>query len=324
MKAVIYEKYGGPEVLKLTEIEQPVPGKNEVLVKVRAASVNSWDWDRLTGKPHIYRLLSGIPRPKLQILGADIAGIVESVGEHVAKLKIGDEVYGDLCEGRWGGFAQYACARESELVMKSSSMSFEAAAAIPQAGVMALQAIRDQKKLKAGDKILMNGAGGGVGSFIIQMARMHDLHVTAVDSAGKLDFMQSLGADEVIDYRKEDFTKNGQQYDLIVDVVATRSLKEYANSLRPGGILSVVGGRVSTILNVALFGSFYKKKDGRRLKMLVHKPNKDLAFFNELFESGRVRPVIDKIFPLHETPRALDYLGNAEVKGKVIIEPFDT
>jgi NADPH:quinone reductase-like Zn-dependent oxidoreductase len=324
MKAVVYEKYGGPEVLKLMDFDQPIPTKDEVLVKVMAVSVNSWDWDRLTGKPRIYRLISGISKPKLKILGADIAGIVESVGDNVTKLKIGDEVFGDLCEGHWGGFAQYACARESELFVKSPAMSFEEAAAFPQAGVMALQAIRDEKKLEAGNKILMNGAGGGVGSFIIQMARMNNLHVTAVDSADKLDFMQSLGADEVIDFRKEDFTRNGQQYDLIIDVVANRTLSNYSKSLRPGGVLSVVGGRVSTILKVALFGSIYKKKDGRILKILVHKPNKDLNYFNELFETGRVKPVIDKVFPLNQTSEALQYIGNAKVKGKAIVRPFET
>jgi len=320
MKAITYKKYGTPAVLQLEEVPKPSPGDNEVLVKVHASSVNNWDWDRLTGKPYLYRLISGISKPKLNILGADIAGVVESVGHNVSKFKPGDEVYGDMCEGNWGGFAEYVIAKENALAAKPKSMTFEQAAAIPQGGVMAAQAILDTKSLNKQDKVLMNGAAGAVGTFVIQLAKMLDVHITAVDSTEKLDFMLSLGADEVVDYKKEDFTKNGKQYDLLIDVVANRSVFDYQRALTSTGIMSAIGGTIPSMLQIGLIGSMLSKKDGKKIGLLMHKPNKYLEYINEMFESGKVTPVIDKVFPLEKTSDALQYLGDGKVMGKVIIK----
>lgn len=320
MKAMVYEKYGSPDVLKLKEIDKPIARENEVLVKVKAASVNSWDWDRLTGKPYLYQLISGIGKPKLKILGSDVAGIVEEVGERVKKFKPGDEVYGDLSEGNWGAFAEYVCAPEKALVTKPSMMTFEEAAAIPQAGVMALQGIRDQRFINAGQKILMNGAGGGVGTFVIQLAKMQGAHVTAVDNTAKLEFLRSLGADEVIDYTKTDFTRNGQTYDLILDVVANKSVSEYLRALNSGGVYAMIGGKVSSILKCAFLGIFSGKKSGKKVGLLAHKPNKGLDYINELFNAGKLKPIIDKVFPLSETQDALQRIGDGKVMGKAVIK----
>jgi NADPH:quinone reductase-like Zn-dependent oxidoreductase len=320
MKAVIYEKYGAPDVLKLKEIDTPIAGDNEVLIKVHAASVNSWDWDRLTGKPYLYQLISGIGKPKLKILGADVAEKVEAIGSNVSKFKPGDEVYGDLSEGNWGGFAEYVCAPEKSLVIKPSVMTFEAAAAIPQAGVMALQGIMDQRSVRPGQRILMNGAAGGVGTFAIQLAKMLGAHVTAVDSGAKMEFMRTLGADEVIDYTRVDFTKNGQQYDLILDVVANKSVRKYLLALKPGGVYAMIGGKISTILQIALLGALSGKKSGKNIGILVHKPNKGLEKINELFSTGKIKPIIDKVFPLDKTSEALQYVGAGKVMGKVVIK----
>ena len=319
MKAVVYTKYGPPEVLKHVDIEQPKPKDDEVLVSVHAASVNSWDWDRLTGRPYLYRLLSGISKPKLQILGADVAGEVVKVGNSVTRFSVGDEIFGDLSDGNWGAFAEFVCAKENELVLKPQRMSWEQAAAIPQAGVMAVQGLFDQKQLHPGQKVLMNGAGGGVGSFVLQMAKALNLHITGIDSAAKQAFMTSLGADEVIDYTKTDFTKNGQQYDLIIDVVANRSVYDYKHSLAPGGVYVMIGGKIPTVFQVGLLGPLVSGKNGKKIGILGIKPNKGLPQLIKLFEAGKVKPVIDKIFPLSETGKALQYIGDGHVKGKVII-----
>lgn len=319
MKAIVYTEYGSPDVLKLNEIDQPKPSEDEVLIKVHAASVNNWDWDRLTGRPYLYRLLSGISKPKLQILGADVAGKIEAVGENVKQFKIGDEVFGDLSDGNWGAFAEYVCAKENALIHKPESMTFEQAAAIPQAGVMAMQGLMDQKQLQPGQSVLMNGAGGGVGSFVIQLAKALNLHVTAVDSAAKFEFMRSLGADELVDYTSEDFTKNGHQYDLIIDVVANRSVFDYKRSLNENGVYVMIGGKIPTVLQVGLLGSLISGKQGKKIGILGIKPNKDLEQMIELFENGKIKPVIDKVFPLSETAQAIKYIGDGLVKGKVVI-----
>ena len=320
MKAVTYNKYGDPSVLRLEEIPKPAHADDEVLVQVHAASVNNWDWDRLTGKPYLYRLISGISKPKLNILGADVAGIVDSVGKNVSRWKPGDEVYGDMSEGNWGGFAEYVVAKENALAKKPTSMSFEQAAAIPQGGVMAAQAILDVLPLNSQHKILMNGAAGAVGTFVIQLAKLIKVHITAVDSTEKLDFLMSLGADEVIDYKQEDFTAKGEKYDLIIDVVANRSIFDYKRTLTSTGVMSTVGGTIPTMLQIGLIGPLLSKKDGKKIGLLIHKPNKYLEYFNERFESNEVIPVIDKIFPLEKTHEALQYLGDGKVMGKVIVK----
>lgn len=320
MKAIVYNKYGSPDVLRLQDIDKPVPKDDEVLVKVHAASINNWDWDRLTGKPYLYRLLSGISKPKLKVLGADIAGTVEKVGKNVTNFKVHDEVYGDMCEGNWGGFAEYVCANEKALIIKPPSMTFEQAAAIPQACVMALQGIQDQRQIKSGDKVLMNGAGGAVGSFAIQLAKIHGAHVTGVDGKHKLDFIKSCGADEVIDYTKENFTATGQQYDLILDVVANRSVSEYKHALSQNGVYAMIGGEIPTVLQVALLGPLISKKGGKKIGFLAHQPNKDLAYINKLFEDGKLTPKIDKVFTLQEVPEAFRYFEGGRFHGKIVVK----
>jgi len=320
MKAVVYEKYGSPDVLELKELEKPTPKDNEVLIKVYAASINSWDWDMLTGVPYEYRFLSGLLKPeKTKILGCDIAGRVEMVGNDVKKLKSGDEVFGDLSDGGWGGFAEYVCARESELTLKPASMSFEEAAATPQAGLLALQAFQQKNEIKQGDNILINGGCGGVGTFAIQIAKTFSDKITAVDSTEKLDTMCSLGANHVIDYTKEDFTRNEMHYDLIIDVKSDRSIFDYKRALNSNGVYATVGGKTSTILQLALLGPLIKKKENKVLTLVMHKPNKDLSIMGEFFESGKVKPVIDRCFPLSETAEAFWYFGEGRFKGKVII-----
>lgn len=320
MKAIDYKKYGSPNVLKLQDIEKPIPKDDEVLVKVQASSINSWDWDRLTGKPYLYRLLSGITKPKLKVLGADIAGIVEQVGKNVTHIKAQDEVYGDMCEGNWGGFAEYVCANEKALIIKPLGMTFEQAAAIPQACVMALQGIRDQRQIKSGSKVLMNGAGGAVGSFAIQLAKLLGAHVTGVDGKHKHDFIKSCGADEVIDYKKENFTNNGQQYDLILDVVANRSVFEYKRALSEHGVYAMIGGKIPTVLQVVMLGPLLSKKGGKKIGILAHQPNKGLAYLNELFDAGELIPKIDKTFALHEVPDAFRYFEGGNFHGKIVIK----
>ncbi|MEQ9377109.1 MAG: NAD(P)-dependent alcohol dehydrogenase [Imperialibacter sp.] len=318
MKAMVYTQYGSPKVLRLEEVEKPIPKDDEVLLKVHAASLNSWDWDRLTGKPRIYRLLSGIGKPKLPILGADVAGVVVETGAKIRKFKPGDEVFGDLSAGKWGAFAEYTCAKEKELTIKPTSMTFEEAAAIPQAGGMALQALTEKRKINAGDSVLINGAGGGVGTFAIQIAASLDANITAVDLSEKHAMLQSLGASGVVDHTKEDFTKQGKQYDLIVDVIATRSISDYKRALKPGGVYSMIGGHLGTIFQVGLLGGFASTKE-RRLGILIQQPNKPLTAFIKLFEEGKVKPVIDKVYPLEELPEAFQRLGDGSIKGKVVI-----
>ncbi len=320
MKAVVYQKYGTPDVLELKDVGKPTHKDDEVLVKVYAASINSWDWDMLTGTPYEYRLLSGLLKPKkTNILGCDIAGCVEKAGKNIQRLKPGDEVYGDLSWGSWGGFAEYVCARESELALKPSNMSFEEAAATPQAALLALQAFQIKKEVQKGDNILINGGCGAVGTFAIQMAKAFGYQITAVDSAEKLDMMRSLGADYVIDYRKEDFTRNGKCYDFILDVKSNRSIFDYKRALSSSGIYATVGGKTSSILQLALLGPLIKKKENKILTLVMHKPNKGLSMISELFESGKVMPVIDKCFRLNETAEAFRYFGEGHFKGKVVI-----
>ena len=320
MKALVYQKYGSIDVLELKEVPKPEPKSDEVLVKILAASVNNWDWDRLTGRPYLYRLLSGITKPKLNILGADISGIVESVGNNVKSVKAGEHVYGDLSAGNWGGFAEYVCAPEKTLTHKPASMSFEQAAAIPQAGVMALQGLVEKRQIQAGQKFLMNGGGGGVGTFAIQMAKHFGAEVTCVDHTNKLDFMRSLGADHVIDYTKVNFTKTGDQYDVILDVVANQSIFDYKRALTDRGIYHMIGGKIPSALQVGLLGPLVSSKYGKQLGILGIKPNKDLNFLNKLFEEGKVKPVIDKIYPLKRTAEALQRIGDGTVMGKVVIK----
>lgn len=319
MKAIVYTKYGTTDVLKLKDVEKPTPKDNEVLIKVHAASVNSWDWDLLRGVPFMVRL-EGLLKPKYKILGADIAGRVEAVGKDVKQFLPGDEVFGDISGCSWGGFAEYVCARENALTLKSTSMTFEKAAAIPQAAVLALQGLRDKGQIQKGQKVLINGAGGGVGTFAVQIAKLFGAEVIGVDSTKKLDMLKSIGADQVIDYTQVDFTQNGERYDLILDVAGYRSIFDYKRALSPNGTYVMIGGSMSRIFQVMFLGPWISMIGSKKLGILMHKPNKnDQNFMKELFEAGKVAPVIDRCYSLIEVAEALRYFGEGQHKGKVVI-----
>jgi NADPH:quinone reductase-like Zn-dependent oxidoreductase len=312
MRAVVYTEYGTPDVLEVQEIDTPTIKDGELLVRVHASSINSWDWDLLRGKPWITRI-GGLRTPQHPVLGADIAGVVEAVGKDVTRFQPGDEVFGDLSASGWGGLAEYTAAKEKAVVHKPPSMTFEQAAAIPQAAILALQGLRDKKQIQPGQKILINGAGGGTGTFGIQIAKSHGAEVTGVDSAPKLDMMRSVGADHVIDYATEDFTKNGERYDLILDVVANRSIGAYKRSLAPDGVCVVVGGTTATLLKALVLG-------GRKVTILVHKPNTtDLGLLAAMFDAGTIVPMIDRSYALNDAAEALRYFGEGGVQGKIVV-----
>jgi len=318
MKAIVYHEYGSPDVLKLEEVQKLIPADNQVLIKVYAVSINRSDWESLTGKP-LYVRIGGLFKPGNKILGSDIAGMVEAVGKNVKQFKPGDEVFG-LMLNYGGGFAEYACKSEKALALKPAGMTFEQAAAIPQAAFIALQGIREKGKVQPGQKVLINGAGGGTGTFAIQLAQLAGAEVTGVDNTEKLELMQSLGADHVIDYTQEDFTKNGQQYDLILDVIAHRSVFAYQRALAPNGTYFMAGGSVATMFQSLLLGPWIRRTTGRKISILmVQTDAKDLVYMIELIKSGKVKLVIDKRYSLSEAAEALRYLGEGHAKGKVVI-----
>ena len=319
MKAIVFTKYGPPDVLQLKEVEKPTPKDDEVLVKVHAASVNSYDWELLRGT-FFSRLFFGLLKPKIKILGVDIAGRVEAVGGNVKQFQPSDEVFGDISACGWGGFAEYVCASENALALKSASMTFEQVAAVPQAAVLALQGLRDKGQIQPGQKVLINGGGGGVGTFAVQIAKSFGADVTGVDSTKKLDMMRSIGADLVIDYTQEDFTKNGQRYDLILNVATYGSIFDYRRALSPKGIYVMTGGSVARIFQTGLLGPWISMTGSKKMGSLMHKPNnRDLVFMNELLEAGKITPVIDRRYPLSEVAEALRYFGEGHAQGKVVI-----
>lgn len=318
MKAIVYYKYGSPDVLKLVEVDKPTPADDEILVKVHAVSVNRSDWEGLTGRP-LYARMGGLRKPGNPVLGSDVAGRVEMVGKNNDQFKSGDEVFGEMGDYH-SGFAEYVCTRGKIWALKPADLTFEEAAAIPQAGVIALQGIRDKAQAQPGQKILINGGGGGAGTFAIQLAKRYGAEVTGVDNTEKLDFMRSLGADHVIDYTREDFTRNGKRYDFILDLIAYRSAFAYARALQPDGSYYAVGGSVATFLQFLLFGPWIKRSSGKKVRLLaVQRNRKDLEYITELCVSGKVKPVIDKQYPLSEVPEALRYLGEGHAKGKIVI-----
>lgn len=317
MKAVIYTKYGGPEVLKIKEIEKPFPKDDEVLIKVYAVSINDWDSGLRQGD-FINRLLNGLLKPGRKILGSDIAGKIEAIGKNVTLFKTGDNVYGDL-SGSWGGFAEYVCAREKALALKPASMSFEDAAAIPQAAMLAVQGLIDKGKILAGQKLLINGAGGGVGTFAVQIAKLYGVEVTGVDSTSKLDLLRSIGFDHVIDYTRENFTKNGQSYDLILDVKTNRSMFQYTRALCRNGVYVTVGGSLGRLFQALFLGPWISMISKKHIRLVTLKPNKDLLYMNELFEAGKIKPVIDGPYKLDDIQKAFRIFDKGEHKGKIII-----
>jgi len=317
LKAIVYTRYGGTEALQLREVEIPVPDSRQVLIKVHAASINDWDFGLLKGD-FINRILNGLFKPKRKILGSDIAGQIVEVGKDVTRFKTGDDVYGDL-SGEWGGFAEYTVASEKSLALKPFSMSYEEAAAIPQAGMLAVQGLIDRGELKRGQKVLVNGAGGGVGSFAIQIAKLYGAEVTGVDSFRKLNMLRETGFDHVIDYKQEDFTKNGQLYDLILDVKTNRPIFDYARVLAPNGIYVAVGGSISRLIQVLFLAPLISKFNKKSYRIVSLKPNKDLIYINELFEAGKIKPLIEGPYKLNEFMEAFRMFDRDEHKGKVVI-----
>jgi NADPH:quinone reductase-like Zn-dependent oxidoreductase len=289
MKAIVHEKYGPPEVLELKEVDKPVPKDNEVLLKVHSASVNSSDYEFLTGSP-LYTRMWGFLKPKINILGSDV-----------------------------GGFAEYVCVPENTLIIKPTSITFEEAAAIPQAALVALQGIKDKGDVQRGQKVLINGAGGGAGTFAVQIGNLFGAEVTGVDHTAKLDMMRSIGAKHVIDYTHEDFTKNGKQYDLILDLIASHSIFEYKRALSPGGVYIMVGGSLRHLFQTLFFGILISLTGRKKMGILGAKPNKHMDYMIKMIESGKIVPVIDKYYTLDEVPEALRYLGEGYARGKVVV-----
>ena len=320
MKAIVNTVYGSPDVLQFKEVEKPVPRGNQVLVKVVAASVNALDWHLLRADPFLARLSFGLFRPKHHILGADIAGRVEAVGSNVKQFKPGDEVFGDLFPCGLGGFAEYACAAEKVLVLKPAALSFEQAAAVPIAGMTALQALRDHGHIQPGQKVLINGAAGGVGTFAVQIAKAFGAEVTAVCGTGNLEQARSIGADYLIDYTREDFTQNGQAYDLILATNGYHPISDYKRALSPRGIYVMSGGSMKQFKEAMLKGPWISMMGNKKMGNMMAKGNqKDLATVKELIEAGKVKPVIDRRYPLSEVAQAIRYLEEGHAKGKVII-----
>lgn len=318
MKAVVYGKYGSPDVLHLVEIPKPTPADDEILIQVLAVSINGSDREGLIGKP-MYSRIGGLLRPRNKILGSDIAGRVEFVGKNHTEFKAGDEVFGEI-PGYRGGFAEYVCTHGKTMMLKPTGLTFEQAAAIPQAGVIALRGICDEGQVKPEQKVLINGAGGSAGSFAVQLAKLCGAEVTGVDHTNKLDFLRSLGADQVMDYSREDFTKSGQQYDLILDLIAHRSVFAYQRALRPGGTYFFVGGSLAALFQVLLLGPLIRKATGKSIRLLVVPQNrKDLISITEICKAGKVVPAIDTLYSLNEVPEAFRYIGESHAKGKVVI-----
>lgn len=313
------ERYGAPEALELRDVPTPTPKGNEVLVRVLAASINDWDWGLLQGTSLVGRLMSGLFTPKVKILGCDIAGRIEAVGEEVKSFHPGDEVYADLCASGFGAFAEYACVPAANVARKPAAMTFEQAAAIPQAGMLAWQGLIEVGRIQSGRKLLLNGAGGGVGTFALQFAKLYDVEITVVDKPGKLDLLRALGADHAIDFLKEDFTAGNKRYDLILDVKTDRSPFSYLRALNPGGTYVTVGGSLPRLLQTLVLGPIISRLYRKHVRIVALKPNKNLDHMNELFASGRLLPVLEEPYSLADLPAAFRLFGSGEHKGKIIV-----
>jgi len=322
MKAIVYCDYGSPDVLKLVEIAKPVPNDDQALIKVRAASVNPYDFHFMRGEPYVMRMGTGLRKPKSTRLGVDFAGTIEGVGKNVKQFKPGDEVFG----GKTGAFAEYVCLSEHSLVMKPENMTFDQAGAVQIAGLTALQALRDKGKVQAGQKVLINGASGGVGTFAVQIAKSFGAHVTGVCSTRNTEMVRSIGADQVIDYTKEDFTQTAQRFDVILDTVSNRSLLECRRVLNPNGKYVIIGGAagrwiapMDRVINAALLSPFVSQEMGM---MLAKVKQEDLMILRDLMQAGKVTPVIDRRYKFSEVPAAIRYLEEGHARGKVVIN-FD-
>jgi len=320
MKAILLEEYGLPELLRIGEVPKPIPKDDEVLVRVHSASINDWDWGLVRGKPFIIRLFFGLNKPKIPTPGVDVSGKIEAVGDNVSTFHIGDEIYCDLSECGLGGFAEYVCVPENMLTKKPASISHNEAAALPHAATLAIQGLVDKGKVRSGQRILINGAGGGMGTLGIQLLRSYDVHVTGVDSAEKLDLMSSLGFDRVMDYRKVDFMATGDKYDLILDAKTNRSVFKYARSLKKNGIYVTVGGSMVRLFEILLFGWLIPLFSTKKLRILALQANKGLDRISELAEQGQIKPIIDGPYEFDRIPELIQYFGEGKHLGKIVVE----
>jgi NADPH:quinone reductase-like Zn-dependent oxidoreductase len=319
MKAIVFHKYGSPDVLKCEEIERPTAGDDEVLIKVRAAALNPYDWHFMRGMPYLIRIMVGLRRPKVTRLGFDVAGHVEAAGRKVTQFKPGDPVFGGCAGLRAGAFAEYACTSESALAMKPHNVTFEQAAAVPMGALTALQGLRDKGHIKPGQKVLVNGAAGGVGSIAMQIAKSFGAEVTGVCSTRNVDLVRSIGADQVIDYTQQDFTKSGHRYELILDAVGNRPLSAMRRILSSNGILVMAGGEAGRWMSVlSRFGS------QKFVGLLARSSKEDLTIMHDLMATGKVTPVIDRRYKLNEVPEAMRYLEEGHARGKVVISLEDS
>ncbi|MFA7229349.1 MAG: NAD(P)-dependent alcohol dehydrogenase [Melioribacteraceae bacterium] len=321
MRAVIHKKYGSPDLLQLVELEKPVAKENEVIVKIHAASVNQYDWHFLTADIFLIRFMGGgLFKPKKTRLGADASGRIESVGKNITQFKPGDDVYGMV----YGSFAEYTAVTEDAISLKPSNLTFEEAAAVPMAGITALQGLRDIGNVQPGQKVLINGASGGVGTYAVQIAKMYGAEVTAVCSTKNLDQALSIGADHSIDYTKTDFTQTGKQYDVIFAANGFHSLSDYKRALTPKGIYIMAGGSMKQIFQSMLLSPLISEKGGRQMSgVRAKRSRKDLIELKEFIEAGKIFPVIDRRYPLTETADALRYLGQGHARGKIVITITD-
>jgi NADPH:quinone reductase-like Zn-dependent oxidoreductase len=315
MKAILAKTYCEPEKLIIEDIPMPVPKENEVLVKVRATAINDWDWSLVRGKPHIYRLFYGLPKPKYATPGMELSGVVEAVGTAVKLFKVGDKVFGDTSEFGWGTFAEYACVNEKSLRLKPSFISFEDAAALPHASLLAWQSLVDMGRISEGMDILINGAGGGVGTYALQIAKTFNCHVTGVDSGSKGEMMKKIGFDEVIDYQKEDFSRSGKKYDLIIDAKTTRGPFSYHRCLKSDGKYITVGGSPGHLIRLLLSKIFF----GRQINILSLKPNKGLEHIIDHYQSGKLKTQIDGPYSFENIPELIRYFGEGLHKGKIVV-----
>jgi len=320
MKAAIITHYGDPEkVVSIQEVDKPIPQESQVLIRVHAATINDYDWSLVTGKPYLYRLLFGVFKPRLRP-GMEVSGIVESVGREVQHFKAGDAVYGDTSEGGFGTMAEYVAIHEKALVKKPSELSHLEAVCFPHASILALQGLRDSGKMQAGQNILINGGGGGVGSFALQLAKLQGCEVTGVDNASKLEAMKNWGYDAVIDYKKTNFTQASIQYDLILDCKSSLSPFSYLKALKPEGKYISVGGKVSVLLSLLFWGVIFRPFTKKRLQILALKPNKGLDYINKLVSENKLKATVDGPYKLEELPRLINYFGTGKHQGKIVVE----
>ena len=321
MRAIIQERYGSPDVLELRDVDIPEPGEGEVLVRVRAASVNTADLDHLRARSLAERVATGLLRPRNAIPGLDMAGEVVAVGGSVVGLETGDQVWADLSVTGFGAFAEYVCAAEKVFGPKPAALSFEEAATVPHSAVLALQGLLGKGPIRSGDRVLINGAGGCVGPFAVQIAKAFGAEVTGVDASGKLDMMRSLGADHVIDYTREEFTRSGLRYDLILDIAAQRSVLHYRRSLVPGGRYVLVAHSLAGFFQTLLLGGLMSAVGGKRMGIFMWNPSKreDLDLVSGLLDAEKVKPVIDRRYELSEVPEALRFVEGGQARGKVVI-----